>query len=109
MVTLITATISGLGIWLFGAANSVHIGISGVIFGYLGYLLFRGYFERSIVAIILAVLATIFYGGMIFGILPLRDGVSWLGHLFGLIGGVLAAYMVTRSKEEDAELSRVQV
>jgi membrane associated rhomboid family serine protease len=97
VVTLMAATVSGLGIWLFGAANSIHIGFSGVIFGYLGYLLFRGYFERSIVAIVLAVLALIFYGGMIFGVLPIREGVSWLGHLFGLLGGILAAYVITRS------------
>ena len=95
-VTAVAVLVSGLGIWIFGAGNSIHLGISGVVFGYLGYLLARGYFERSPTAIALALIALFFYGSMIWGVLPLRDGVSWLGHLFGLIGGGLAAYWVTR-------------
>ena len=91
LVTLIVTVVSGVGVWLFGAGNSVHIGISGVIFGYLGYLLFRGYLERSVVGIALALLAIFFYGGMIFGVLPFQAGISWLGHLFGFLGGILAA------------------
>lgn len=98
-VTAVAILVSGLGIWIFGAGNSIHLGISGVVFGYLGYLLARGYFERSPVAIALAVIALFFYGSMIWGVLPLRDGVSWLGHLFGLIGGGLAAYWVTKERK----------
>ena len=94
-VSIIAGLVSGLGVWLFGAANSTHIGISGVIFGYLGYLLFRGYLERSLQSIFLAILAIFFYGGMLWGIFPTQTGVSWLGHLFGLLGGVLAAYLMT--------------
>ena len=99
--------VSGLGIWLFGATNSVHVGISGVVFGYLGFLLFRGYFERSVLAIVLALLAIFFYGGMIWGVLPLRDGVSWLGHLFGFAGGALAAYWITKDNRTQV-ISSVQ-
>ncbi|MCB0161328.1 MAG: rhomboid family intramembrane serine protease [Caldilineaceae bacterium] len=98
VVTFIAAVISGLGIWLFGASNTVHIGVSGVIFGYLGYLLWRGYLERSVVAIVLAVMALFFYGGMLWGVLPGREGVSWLGHLFGFAGGMVAAYVVTERR-----------
>ena len=98
VVTFIAAVISGLGIWLFGASNTVHIGVSGVIFGYLGYLLWRGYLERSVVAIVLAVMALFFYGGMLWGVLPGREGVSWLGHLFGFAGGMIAAYVVTERR-----------
>lgn len=97
-VTIMAALVSGLGIWLFGSADSVHVGISGVIFGYLGYLLLRGYFERSMVSIALAVLALLFYGGMIFGLLPFQRGVSWLGHIFGFIGGGLAAYLLAERR-----------
>lgn len=96
IVSLTAIIISGLGVWLFGGSNTVHIGASGVIFGLLGYLLARGYFERSIPAILLAVLAFLLYGGMVWGVLPGRDGVSWLAHLFGFIGGVGAAYLLTR-------------
>jgi membrane associated rhomboid family serine protease len=97
-VTILSAVVSGLGIWLLGPENSVHVGVSGVVFGYLGYLLLRGYFERSITSIVLAVLALIFYGGMIFGLLPFQRGVSWLGHIFGFLGGGLAAYLLAERR-----------
>ena len=89
---------SGLGIWLFGGAHSIHIGISGVIFGLLGFLLARGYYERSATAIGLAVVAFLFYGGMLWGVLPLQAGVSWQGHLFGFAGGVLAGYWLVKGR-----------
>lgn len=91
LVSLIAALISGLGVWLFGMFATVHIGLSGVIFGYLGFLLFRGYFERSSQAIGLAIIAGFLYGSMIWGVLPLQPNVSWLGHLFGFVGGAGAA------------------
>ncbi len=94
VVAAIAAVVSGLGVWIFGAGDSIHVGMSGVIFGFLGYLLARGYYERSIPAVVLAVVALFLYGGMLFGILPLQQGVSWLGHLFGLFGGILAAYVL---------------
>lgn len=93
-VTVVTAIISGLGAWAFGAANSVHIGASGVVFGYFGYLLLRGVFERSMVSIGLGLLVFFLYGSILWGVLPLQQGVSWLGHLFGLIGGGVAAFML---------------
>ncbi|MEZ4863513.1 MAG: rhomboid family intramembrane serine protease [Caldilineaceae bacterium] len=101
LVTLLTAVVSGLGVWLFGMPATVHIGLSGVLFGYLGFLLLRGYFERSTPAIVLALLAGLLYGSMIWGILPLQPNVSWLGHLFGLVGGGLAAYLLTRFGRRD--------
>ncbi len=97
-VAIIAALVSGLGIWLFGGANTVHIGISGVIFGFLGYLLARGWYERGVSAIALGVVALVLYGGMLWGVLPLQQGVSWQGHLFGFLGGVLAAFWLTRPR-----------
>ncbi len=94
IVSFIAALVSGLGVWLFGGANTITIGASGVIFGYLGYLVGRAYFEHSLTALLIAVVAGLLYGGMVWGILPLQPGVSWLGHLFGLIGGALAAYLL---------------
>lgn len=90
-VSLTALIVSGGGVWLFGMPRTVHVGLSGIIFGYLGFLLLRGYWERSSIAIILALLAGLLYGSMIWGILPLQPNVSWLGHLFGLLGGGLAA------------------
>jgi membrane associated rhomboid family serine protease len=90
-VTLISALVSGLAIWLLGSPYTVHLGISGVIFGYLGYLLVRGYRERSPLALGLAVVAFLFYGGMVWSLLSWQPGVSWLGHTFGFLGGAWAA------------------
>ena len=94
-VSLIAMLVSGGGVWVLGMPHTVHVGLSGVIFGYLGFLLLRGYLERSTTAIVLALLAGLLYGSMIWGILPLQPNVSWLGHLFGLIGGGLAARWLT--------------
>lgn len=97
-VSFISALIGGLGTWLVGRPDSVHIGASGVIFGYFGYLLFRGYFERSFVAIAISVIVAMIYGGLVWGVLPTRAYISWEGHLFGFIGGIIAAKMLSESK-----------
>jgi membrane associated rhomboid family serine protease len=99
LVSLITMLASGLGVWLFGSANSIHIGASGVIFGYFGFLLSRGYFERSAVGIAFSLLVGTLYGSLIWGVLPIRNGISWEGHLFGFLGGVLAARLLARRKQ----------
>ena len=69
-VSIIAALVGGLGTWLIGDPRSVHIGASGVIFGYFGYLLFRGYFERSFVAIAISLVIAVTYGSLIWGVLP---------------------------------------
>ena len=94
IVSLMVMLIGGLGTWLIGQSHSVHIGASGVIFGYLGFLLARGFFERSWVAVSLSLAVAFVYGGALWGVLPGQAGVSWQGHLFGFIGGVLAAKWV---------------
>ncbi|ELR96722.1 rhomboid family intramembrane serine protease [Gloeocapsa sp. PCC 73106] len=92
LVTLITMIVGGLGVWVFGAPGSVHIGASILIFGYLGFLLFRGFFQKNLPSIMLSVIVFFLYGGLIWGILPgLGPFISWQGHLFGFIGGILAA------------------
>lgn len=100
-VSVISGFVSGLGTWLFGSPG-VHIGASGVIFGYLGYLLMRGYFERSLVAIVISLFVGTLFGSLLWGVLPLQYGISWEGHLFGLIGGVIAARMLTPKREMKA-------
>ena len=99
IVTLITAIVGGLGTWLFGSPGSVHIGASSLIFGYLGFLLLRGYFQRNFASIFLSVVIAFFYGGMIWGVLPSNPYISWQGHLFGFLGGVLAARMIAKEKK----------
>lgn len=89
--TAIIWLVGGLGTWLTGGANSIHIGASIIIFGYLGYLLAQAYYERSMHSFVVAIIVGFSYGGMLFGVLPFQEGVSWQGHLFGAVGGVFAA------------------
>lgn len=101
-VTLMAVLVSGLGVWLFGGGNTVHLGASGVVFGYLGYLLARGWFERSATALLLGVAALVLYGGALGGVLPRADGISWLAHLFGFIGGAAAAWLLVKRPSRPA-------
>ena len=69
----------------------VHIGASGLVFGYLTYLVVRGFFAGKPLWIVGGIVVLLFYGGILWGLLP-RPGVSWTGHVFGAVGGVLAAW-----------------
>jgi membrane associated rhomboid family serine protease len=90
-VTLLVMVLGGFAVWLLAPGNSVHIGASGIIFGYIGYLLARGYFERNLGSIAVAVIVAVLYGGALWGVLPGRPGISWQGHLFGFLAGVASA------------------
>lgn len=96
VVTAVTMLTSGLGVWLIGSPYTIHIGASGLIFGYFGFLLLRGYFERSFSAILFSLIVGLLYGSLIWGVLPLQVGISWQGHLFGFLGGALAARLLAR-------------
>ncbi len=91
VVYITTSVVAGLGTWLIGSGNTVHIGASGVVFGFLGYLLLSGVFRTSIKSISISIIVGALYGGCLFGVLPGRPGISWEGHLFGFLGGILAA------------------
>ncbi len=90
-VTLAAMLGSGLLSWLLGAPGSVHIGASGVIFGYLGFLMLSGWYARTLGSVLLSIGVTAAWGGVVLGVLPTTPGVSWQGHLGGFLGGVLAA------------------
>jgi len=94
-VTVAAAVLGGLGVWAFGRPV-VHIGISGVIFGYLGYLLLTGWFERRFGSIVLSIVAFLLWAPMLLGMLPVQIGVSWESHVFGFVSGVLAAWWLAR-------------
>lgn len=96
-VSVIVIAVSGLGVWFLASPNSVTIGASGLIFGYFGYLLARGFFEHRILDILIGVGIAVLWGTMIFGVLPGQSGISWQAHLFGLIGGILAARFTRRT------------
>lgn len=100
IISIITIFVAGLGTWLIAPRASVHIGASGLVFGYFGFLLAIAYFEKSLQAFALAVVVIFLYGSMIFGVLPRNDGISWQSHLFGFFGGGTAAYYLGKNQSK---------
>jgi membrane associated rhomboid family serine protease len=92
-VMVVSALIAGLGTWLFGAPNTQHIGASGVVFGFLGYLLIRAIYDRRISSALIAIVVAMLYGATFLTSLMPTQGISWTGHVFGFIGGVTSARM----------------
>jgi membrane associated rhomboid family serine protease len=110
LATIIIALVGGAGVWLFAQSGTDHIGASGVVFGYAGYLIARGFFSRSMVHFAVGVLVIAIYGStLLFDLVP-RDGISWQGHLFGALGGVVAAYVLDgrRARREPDPLAGLQ-
>jgi membrane associated rhomboid family serine protease len=91
-VTAVVWVVGGVGTWLTGQPDSVHIGASVLAFGWLVYLLLRGVFSRRVGQVLLGLVLLLVYGGLLLGVLPGQPGVSWQGHLFGAVGGGLAAW-----------------
>ena len=98
-ITTGVVLLGGFLVWLF-ARNALHVGASGLVLGYFGALLARAYFERSLLAIAIAGATMILYGGMLWGILPLRGYISFEGHLFGLVAGVVMAWLSHRYQRQ---------
>ncbi|MFD1323472.1 rhomboid family intramembrane serine protease [Micromonospora sonneratiae] len=96
--TLVIVFVSGLGVWITGSPNSVVVGASGVVFGYLGLLFARGIVERSWWNLGVVLLVGLLYGWQLIGILPTDEQISWQGHLFGLLGGVVSAVLFRRRR-----------
>jgi membrane associated rhomboid family serine protease len=93
-VTAIVAVVAGLGVWVFAPSGTDHIGASGVVFGYAAYLVARGLFSRSALHLAAGAIVVAVWGGTLLSDLVPRDGISWQGHLFGAVGGVLAARLL---------------
>ena len=94
LVTGLIWVISGLGVWLTAPDNVTTVGASGVIFGWLVFLLVRGFFAHSGRQIVLALVLFFFWGGILLGVLPGEANISWQAHLFGALAGLLAARLV---------------
>ena len=109
--TVFITLVGGAALWIVGR-DAIHVGASGLVFGYFGYLIARAWYTRSFVSIVVAVLVTVVYGGILLGVLPFfQEGVSWEGHLTGLVAGVLAARIMwkrdQRERPEEASVERL--
>ncbi|MCY4530268.1 MAG: rhomboid family intramembrane serine protease [Chloroflexi bacterium] len=101
--TVFITLVGGGALWVVGR-TAVHVGASGLIFGYFGYLIARAWYTRSLASVLIAVVVAVVYGGILLGVLPFfQEGVSWEGHLTGLIAGGLAARLMW--KEDGPEES----
>ena len=101
--TAIIWVVGGLGVWLFAQPGSTHAGASVLIFGWIVFLVVRGFLNRRPTEILIGVAVFLLYSGALLGVLPGQPGVSWQGHLFGAIGGFLAARLLTtRARSESS-------
>jgi membrane associated rhomboid family serine protease len=96
--TALIMLVSGLGVWFVGDSNSVVVGASGIIFGYLGLLFTRGFVERSWWNLGVAAFIGLLYWYQIYNVLPTDQPISWQGHLLGLLGGAIAAILFRRRR-----------
>ncbi len=96
-ISIFIIVVGGAGVWLF-ARPAYHAGASGLIFGYFGFLVAAGWYEKKFLSIIIALVVLFLYGGIIWGVLPSRPFVSWEGHLFGLLAGVIGARFFLKKK-----------
>ena len=104
--SLISIITSGLTAWLLTPGEVVILGASGLIFGWLTYLLARGLWSHRPGQVAVAVGVLVLYGGLILGVLPGQAGVSWQAHLGGAVGGVLAAWLLHRRSSRQLVASR---
>jgi membrane associated rhomboid family serine protease len=90
LVSIVIISLSGILVWLFGR-TAIHVGASGLIYGYFGYLLVAGWLSREIKLLAISLFVGVGYGSMIWGVLPSMPFVSWEYHLFGFLSGIFAA------------------
>lgn len=115
--TVIIWIVGGFGTWLIGdvgahcpyvgvRCETNHIGASGLIFGWLAFLIVFGFFTRKLWEIVVGVIVLFVYGSVLLGVLPGMPGVSWQGHLCGALAGILAAYLLSGPERKQRELRR---
>jgi membrane associated rhomboid family serine protease len=103
VMNLMVIVIAGMGVWLTGPSDKETLGASILVFGYFGYLLGRGVFERHLADIAIAAVVLLLYGTMVLGVLPSNPSISWQGHLFGMLGGVFASWVLRRRRSVATE------
>jgi membrane associated rhomboid family serine protease len=95
-VAAMIVVVSGLGVWLVAPSNTNTAGASGLIFGLFGYLLMRGFVDRKLIDVVVGAAVAVLYWSILWGVLPTNSGISWQGHLFGLVGGIAAPFVFRR-------------
>jgi len=95
-VFALVTLVSGLGTWLVAPEGTIHVGASGVVFGFSTYLIARGWFNRRVGQIAIGLVVIVVWGGVLLAGLQPREGISWQGHLFGAVGGIVAARALSR-------------
>ncbi len=109
-VTLVSWVLSGAVSWLIGGVGTMHIGASGIVFGYIFYVIVRGLFTRRFLHLVVGLVIGFYYGlGALAGLSPLQDGISWQGHLGGTIGGVLSAAGLRKERGKQTAVNAGQV
>jgi membrane associated rhomboid family serine protease len=108
-VTAIAMVTSGLAVWLFQASNELTVGASGLIFGYFGYVVVRGLFDRNFIDATVGALAAIAYAYILTVAIPGTPGISWIGHAGGLAGGVLAGWILRVRRPSGASVMSAPV
>ncbi|WP_374454526.1 rhomboid family intramembrane serine protease [Nocardioides sp.] len=98
LATAIIWVVGGVGVWLFAGAQTTHAGASVLVFGWIVYLVVRGFLTGRRSEILIGVAVFLLYSGALLGVLPGQPGVSWQGHLFGAIGGAIAARTTSRRR-----------
>ena len=101
-LTAITILLAGLGTWLLGN-SAYHIGASGLVLGLWAFLLADAFFQRSIKALLIAAVTLIFYGSLVLTVFDLRPGISWAGHISGIISGVVIAWLNIKGEKISAK------
>jgi membrane associated rhomboid family serine protease len=100
-VTAIVALIGGVGTWVFAPESTLHIGASGIVFGYATYLIAQGFFNRSVLELGIGVVVVAVWGTALLGGLLPEEGISWQGHLFGAVGGLAAARLLAVERKRE--------
>jgi membrane associated rhomboid family serine protease len=98
LVTAIVILVGGIGTWLVSPSGAVTIGASGVVFGYAAYLFARGFFNRSALELVTGLIVGVIWGTALLASIVPHAGVSWQGHVFGAVGGVVAASLLRRDR-----------
>jgi len=102
IVTLIAAVTSGLAIWLFQGSGELTVGASGLIYGYFGYVLVKGLFDRHLIDVLIGVVMALSFAYILVAVVPGIPHVSWIGHLGGLVGGVASGWLLRAKSPRSA-------